>query len=105
MLEQRRYGSFQRFCKLLIILGLLNFGAFLAGTLYLGGDAVNGKVEAGRYYVFGLRVQSWQKVYTEVSEPVFTYSKWHAYSVMATWPVLMAAAFVSSQIKKRLSES
>jgi hypothetical protein len=102
MLEQRQYGSFQRLCNLLIILGLLNFGAFLAGTLYLGGDAVNGKVEAGRYYLFGLRAQSWRKGYTEVSEPVFTYSKWHTYSVLATWPVVMAAAFVSSQIQKRI---
>jgi hypothetical protein len=40
---------------------------------------VNGKVDAGHYYLFGVRTEYGHKVYTEVSERVFNYSKWHVY--------------------------
>lgn len=70
---------------------------------YLGGDAVNGKIEDGRYYLFGVRSNAGQKVYTEVSEPVFNYSKWHVYSVWVTWPLVMAAGYAAN--RKRLVRS
>src|SRR5262249_53426354 len=73
-----------------VIAAILNFVAFLAISLYLGGDAVNGKVEAGHYYLFGLRAKPWQKGYTEVSESVFNYSRWHVYSLWITWLPVMA---------------
>jgi len=76
---------------------MLNFIIFVAIALYLGGDAVNGKVEGGRYYLMGLG----SKGYTEVSEPVFNYSKWHVYSLLGTWPMVMAAAFALSRARKR----
>jgi hypothetical protein len=91
MLEHRD-GFFQKACKLMIALGFLNFFLFLAGAAYLGGDAVNGKIEGGRYYLRGLRIRSWSKGYTEVSKAVFTYSEWHVYSLFATGPLIMAAA-------------
>ena len=38
-----------RVCAVTMIVGILNFVLFLAGTFYLGGDAVNGKIEKGKY--------------------------------------------------------
>ena len=105
MPDQPKKSSFLKACNLVIFVGILNFLIFVAGAIYLGGDAVNGKVEGGRYYLFGVRAESGRKVYTEVSEPVFTYSKWHVYSLLVTWPLVMAAGFASNGYKKRLSGS
>ncbi len=88
---------------MVLAVGMLNFLIFMAGAIYLGGDAVNGKVEGGRYYLFGVRTESGRKVYTEVTEPVFAYSRWHVYCLFATWPLVMAAGF--ARYKKRLSRS
>jgi hypothetical protein len=30
-------------------------------------------------------------IYIEVTKSVFTYSKWHVYSVWLTWPLMFAA--------------
>jgi len=79
---------------------MLNFVIFVAIATYLGGDAVNGKVEGGRYYLFGVRAEGGRKVYTEVSERVFNYSRWHVYTVFATWPLVMAAGFAEAQARK-----
>ena len=105
MPDQPKSSSFLKACNIVIAVGLLNFLIFVAGATYLGGDAVNGKVEGGRYYLFGVRAESGRKVYTEVSEPVFTYSRWHVYSIFVTWPLVMAAGFASNRYKKRSSGS
>ena len=55
--------------------------------------------------VYGVRTESGQKVYTQVSKPVFTYCRWHVYSILVTWPLVMVAAFASNRYKKRLSGS
>jgi hypothetical protein len=102
--DQPKSSSFLRVCNLVVAVGMLNFVIFAAGALYLGGDAVNGKVEGGRYYLFGVRTESGRKVYMEVSKSVFAYSRWHVYSIFVTWPLVMAAAFASNRYhKKRLS--
>jgi hypothetical protein len=61
---------------------------------------MNGKAEGGHYYLFGVRTESGRKVYTEVSEPVFNYSKWHVYSLWATWPLVMATGFALNRARK-----
>src|SRR5262245_24644758 len=71
---------------------LLNFFAFSIVAHRLGGDAVYGKAEGGRYYVFGDAATDGQKVYTEVSQTVYNYSRWHVYSLFVTWPLMMAGA-------------
>ncbi len=103
MPDQPKSSSFLKACNMVLAVGMLNFLIFLAGAIYLGGDAVNGKVEGGRYYLWGVRTESGRKVYTEVTEPVFTYSRWHVYSLWVTWPLVMAAGF--ARYKKRLSGS
>jgi len=101
MPDQPKNSSFLKACNTVIAIGMLNFLIFIAAAIYLGGDAVNGKVEGGRYYLFGARTESGRKVYTEVTEPVFTYSRWHVYSIFATWPLVMVAAVVKSRSKRQ----
>lgn len=86
--------------RAIVVVGMLNFLAFGIVAGFLGGDAFNGKVEEGHYYLYGVRTQSGHKVYTEVSKPVFTYSRWHVYSIMVTWPLVMAAAFLENRAKR-----
>lgn len=73
---------------------IANFLVFGAVAFRLGGDAVNGKAENGRYYLHGKLSGSAGKGYTEVSEAVFNYSKWHVYSIFLTWPVMLAGNFL-----------
>src|SRR5258708_5325392 len=75
-----------------VIVSVLNFALFLAGTFYLGGNAIKGKIEAGRYYVWGYHHGT--KGYAEVSRAAFNYSKWHVYTVIVTWPFMILAVFI-----------
>jgi hypothetical protein len=62
-------------------LGIVNFLAFVALSIYLGGDALNGHVINGHYFLGS------HGRYTEVSQRVFQYSRWHATSIFATHPI------------------
>ena len=58
-------------------LAIINFVSFLASTIYLGGDALSGKIENGHFFL------SSHGRLTEVNEDVFEYSKCHGLSVFA----------------------
>jgi hypothetical protein len=73
----------RKICLALLAICILNFVAFGVLTLKLGGDALNGKVEDGRYYL------SNHGRTTEVTRRVFIYSRWHAGSVFVTHPLGM----------------
>jgi hypothetical protein len=76
-----------------MIAGLINFGAFVVGTLVVGGDAVNGDISCGRhaekYYLFDKRLPN---PCHEVSKGVYLYSKVHCWSIFLSWPFVVAAA-------------
>jgi len=57
-----------RTLKALAYLGPANFAAYLVGNLVLGGDALNGKVANGHYYL------SSHGRLTDVSRGIFVYS-------------------------------
>ena len=63
----------------------LNFIAFIVIATYLGGDAINGHAEAGRYFL------SEHGRLTEVSYGVFLFSYWHCLSVWATHALAFGA--------------
>ena len=69
-----------------------NFFAFIIGSLYLGGDALNGYVKAGHYFLCA------HGSCTEVAEGVWSYSYWHALTAMGGVLVFLAEAaiFVTS---------
>lgn len=83
-----------RICTLVFIMGLVNFAVFMAAAIYLGGDAVNGKVENGHYYLMN------HGSHTEVTKAIFTYSRWHVYSVLVTHPSAIVAAFWYNRLRK-----
>ncbi len=80
-IKTRRY-----LCIGIFILAFVNFAAFWLIAVYLGGDAINGRITDGHYFLMA------HGRYTEVSAAVFTYSKWHVYSVWITHPLAFLAA-------------
>jgi hypothetical protein len=71
-----------------VFAGFLNFLAFWVAAVYLGGDAVNGKAMEGHYFL------SSHGHLTEVGRNVFTYSRWHVFSVFITHPLAMLCAWL-----------
>jgi len=62
--------------------------SFLIGSLYLGGDALNGYVNAGHYFVCA------HGSCREVPASVWTYSYWHALAAMAGVLLFFAEAAI-----------
>ena len=67
------------------VFALVNFFAFWIAAVLLGGDAVNGKIENGHYF---LRSHAHLR---EVSSSIFFYSTIHCVSAMVGIFVLVAA--------------
>lgn len=74
--------------QLLFLLGILNFFVFWFAALYLGGDALSGRVLNGHYFL------SNHGHLHEVSARVFAYSKWHTLTVLVTHPVAILSAWL-----------
>jgi len=74
------------FCYVVFIVAIVNFFIFYFNSISLGGDALNGKIENGQYYV-GLHGR-----YTAVSQQEFEINKFHAYFLFISWPLAMVAA-------------
>jgi hypothetical protein len=68
-------------CITAAVVAGLNFSAFWCAAVALGGDAINGKTEGGRYFLAN------HGKLTEVSGSVWRYSRAHAVSVMITFPL------------------
>jgi hypothetical protein len=83
------------------VVGLLDFVSFLIGASYLGGDAVNGKIDGGRYYLYG--PYHGMKAYHEVSQAVFDYSRWHVYSLMIICPMMIVLSIAAKRAEKRVN--
>lgn len=71
------------FWMIFIIGWLVNFLVFMAINLYLGGDALNGKIEDGHYFLGS------HGKYTEVGYYTFIYSKIHTILFLITNFVLV----------------
>jgi len=74
--------------RAIILIAMLNFIAFWYGALILGGDAVNGKEEGGRFFLGS------HGKYTEVTEGVYRYSRFHVLSLWVTHSLGMVAGFI-----------
>ena len=79
----------------LVLLGVLNFVAFWAIAVALGGDAINGKVEGGRYLLMN------NGRYTEVSREVWNYSRIHTISVFVTFPLIFVGGALAAAGERR----
>jgi hypothetical protein len=79
-------------CAILLGIAIVNFLAFIIVAAFLGGDAVNGMMKDGHYYL------AQHGRYTEVPRAVFDYSRHHVYSLIVTHPAGMAAAWYLGRI-------
>lgn len=61
-----------------LIIAAVNFALFFLIALAIGGDAVNGKTEGGKYYLAN------HGKYTEVSPVLYWYSFIHVITVLCT---------------------
>jgi hypothetical protein len=76
-------------------LAVANFIIFVILATYLGGDAFNGHVKDGQYFL-GMHGR-----YTQVSRDIFLYSRWHVISLFFTQPVGLLCAWVLWGQKRR----
>jgi hypothetical protein len=83
----------QNILRAILLIAMLNFFAFWYGALILGGDAGNGKEDGGRFFV-GMHGK-----YTEVTEGVYRYSRFHGLSLWVTHPLAMVAGLISLRRK------
>ncbi|WP_342360320.1 hypothetical protein [Terrarubrum flagellatum] len=83
-----------RVVYVIVAIAAANFLSFAAISSFIGGDALNGKYEAGHYFLNN------HGRLTEVSESVFNYSKWHARSLFLTHPLAILAGLVAAASKK-----
>ena len=76
------------FAYTLVIVGLLNFLIYIFVAASIGGDAINGKTEGGKFYL------AKHGRFTEVSRLVFEYSRFHTYSVWVTHSLAIFGAYL-----------
>ena len=87
--RQRRQVVASFLALAVFLLGFANFALFFTISVAIGGDAVAGRVEGGRYYV------SSHGHLTEVSPEVWEFSYRHARITWATFPLsALALAFL-----------
>ncbi len=89
-----------KLAALLFPIGILNFLVFFCIAAANGGDAVNGKIVDGKYFL-GNHGQ-----FTETSKAFYTYSLWHVSSLFLTVPLTFLGGFIIySWIKSQLITS
>ena len=83
-------SNFQyRVLSAICILGVLNFIALWVVSIVIGGDAFNGAIVDGHFYLGS------HGKFTEVDEATFTYSLWQVRSVFITHPLAMLAGYLA----------
>jgi hypothetical protein len=71
-----------------VTVAVLNLWAFVAVAFVLGGEALNGRVDDGRYYLSNV---SDGKLTVEVSQAVWAYSYVHGVSVIGSHAAMFLA--------------
>jgi hypothetical protein len=75
-------------CITLFLIGIANFFWFFVESSSIGGDALNGHLRDGHYFLGS------HGVYTEVSAATWNWSRAHAISVFVTHPMALGAGIV-----------
>jgi hypothetical protein len=70
---------------LIVYLGMLNFMLFFLSILLFGGNALNGKAEAGHYFLGD------HGYYVEVIYPVYLLNRLWSILTLVTWPLVILA--------------
>jgi hypothetical protein len=75
-------------CKILVLIGVVNFLAFAVISEFIGGDALRGKIVNGVFYLGN------HGFFTEVSSTIYYFSLFHVYSLCVTFPMGVIAGIV-----------
>lgn len=78
----------------IIFLGLANFVSYTIMYWYIAGDAKNGEVRDGKYYVRGHHLRHRTGDLSEVSRPVWIYSYVHSISIWPTIAAVLLSMFI-----------
>jgi hypothetical protein len=97
-MRRKRFPWLSRIYLVLVSAAFLDLILLIALSFHIGGDAINGKIECGKYYVWGYRYQDHIKGFTEVSRAVFELSRWQVYSVWATWSATLLGTFLYKRL-------
>jgi hypothetical protein len=75
--QDRPMNKRKKIYALLCFLVMINLFVYFVISDFMGGNAINGKIENGHYYLWGYSVTKGSKDFTEVSKLVFYYSESH----------------------------
>lgn len=78
----------------LFLVGIINFLAFFIVTNVVGGDAFNGKIQEGRYFL------GYRGTYTEVGRFAYNCSYVHDLSIFITHPMAVIGLFLWSMARE-----
>ncbi len=84
-------------CLWIIFLGLTNFVGYTVVYGYIGGDAKNGEIIDGKYYVRGHFIHIYKSPtgqHTEVSRRVWIYSYLHSISILPTMAAIILCTLI-----------
>lgn len=81
--------------KILFVITVLNFGVWGVITSVIHGDAINGKIANGDYYV------AMKGRYSEVSRNVYLYSYVHTCSQFVLFPAVILVGLLEGVNRKR----
>ncbi len=70
----------------------INLISFILISIYLGGDAVNGKIIAEHYFLGN------GQHYTEVDKSMYIYSQYHAVFILLTFLFAMLVKFIGYKL-------
>lgn len=86
-------------CKLGIAAGLGNYLLYALTAFVWGGDALHGHVAQGHYFMAA------GGAYVEVSQTLFQFCKWQAYSLLLTFPLGLLSACLLTQTRRGAEDS
>jgi hypothetical protein len=81
--------------SLCILWCMVDFAAFVLVSIFIGGDAINGHILDGYYFV------CMHDRCHEVAKAVFEYSRWHAISLFVSFPLAFLLSWLASQPKEK----
>jgi hypothetical protein len=81
----------RRIADALFVMAVLNFVAFLAVGLAIGGYATHGGFDGRNYFL----ARTARGAQTVVSERTYRYAQWHQWSLLITHPLAIAAGWVA----------
>ena len=86
-----------RICNVVAVICIANWFAWALISFFVGGTALNGKVDGGKYFFLN------HSRYIEVSSNVFEYSRAHGYAAFTGLGVGVLAA-ITKTLAKRMKD-